>query len=138
MASATPEQLDTETQELMRTMDEEMKLVQEHSKRVEQCRARIATIYSIQAQWAKEKEDAQMILDYEKYKQGDQSIYERYLEKLLESKRSGTILKRGVKWDTLSYGGNQLCKVEKRTGDIYHTGKYPLGHLIHPKLYKKQ
>ncbi len=138
----TPDQLDQETKELM-------KMVDEHMKQVDQWKARIAEIKTLKQQLEQDKEDALRLIDYEKFQQGGQSIYERYLQeefvRFCEDEKHWTNggrkcqLQRGPKWDSfVSPAGVTRYKVEKRTGDIYRVNsKRPEGHLIHPTLHSE-
>lgn len=69
-------------------------------------------------------------LDYDHFQTTkDRSIYDEALQRL-ESIYRRLERKSGTVWDTFLSRGIQVFKVERATGDVYHTGKHSKCNII--------
>ncbi len=69
-------------------------------------------------------------LDYNHFQSThDRSIYDEALQRLEKMYRR-LERKSGTVWDTFLSRGIQAFKVERATGDVYHTGKHPKCNII--------
>ncbi len=94
----------------------------------------------------KEKEDpAERLIDYQKFIQGDKTIYTYYLvrrlKELQQTEKHGDVysIRRGRKFDTIMCSNIDIIKVNKRNGDVHlliSRRKPPQQHLIHPTLHR--
>ncbi len=110
-----------------RELEEELKACQEA---LEQVKSKFQKINE-------EKEVAQRIIDYQKFMDGDKTVYDQYLDRRLrelqQREKHGLTysIRYGRKFDTVVRSHRDVFKVDKRTGDEHHL-QQPQQNLIYP------